>query len=509
MTAYRLPSLFRQPLFWAYLFFSLFVRFYNFQRSLYFIYDQGRDALVLQKIAHGHLVLVGPTTGLGGLFLGPLWFYVCLPGFLVGGGNPYVTSLWLISISSLALPMFWYLAHQLFANKWYAFLCAILLAIVPGSITASTFVWNPLMSVPLMTGALLCIWKGRDSLKWFATGFFLLALTLQSEFAYAIFFLPVLFACIPWIRKHFAWQDFSVAAAVVAITLVPQFVFDLRNHFIMTTSLLHSLGDTSQSIPWSQLFDQRPHQLADVTSELLFGPGSASSISTLTILCLMLMAFFGFLKTDREKDSNMFLWKLTALFAIIPYPFFMLWRGNHGYFFSYYVTAHFVFLVPMVVFGIQQVVLLTKRKSKTRYLAYAASCLVIVYFCLAAFHHWQGTILNPENNAGLAKMEAAINKVYDWQQEDNVSQATIRTYTANIYTEQYDYLYQWIAQQRHVTAPRTVSSPTDKIWYIIIESRDTVPKIFFDPWYTEATKGGTLVRQEKIGVLTLETWKKS
>src|SRR5260221_4690998 len=93
------------------------LRIWNFHNSLYFIYDQGRDAVALEKIVSGHPVLVGPTTGLGGLFLVPLWYYISLPGFLLTGGNPYGMCLWAIFLSCLALPMFWFLAHKLFPEK--------------------------------------------------------------------------------------------------------------------------------------------------------------------------------------------------------------------------------------------------------------------------------------------------------------------------------------------------------------------------------------------------------
>jgi len=56
-------------LWWAVLFFlAVFVRFYNYPNFLYFINDQGRDALKLQSIVSGDLTLIGPTSGLAGFF---------------------------------------------------------------------------------------------------------------------------------------------------------------------------------------------------------------------------------------------------------------------------------------------------------------------------------------------------------------------------------------------------------------------------------------------------------
>jgi hypothetical protein len=503
--------------FFVYLFFGIFLRFWNFHNSLYFIYDQGRDAVTFQKIAAGHLVLVGPTSGLSGFFLGPLWFYLGMPGYFLSGGNPYGICLWYIAISCLALPLFWILAHKLFPQKFWAMVCAVFLAIIPGSIQASIFVWNPLMSVPMMTGALLCLMQTRTEKKsvkeeastrgriWLMFGFFLLALTLQSEFAYAVFFLPPLFLLIPWLRGKIDWRDFAAVILAAGATFLPQGLFELRNHFIMTTSLLHSMGDSSQSVPWAQLFAMRPTQLLATTTEFFFGPGKANPFTESAVVLPCLLALFFILQNWRAKKSP---WQLLLLFAVLPYPFFLIWRGNHGYFFSYYITAHFVFLVPLFVYGLQHIIAVAKKNV---YLQWAAKCIAAVIFLaviLASWSNWKNTVLQPENNAGLAKIMIAVAQIYDWQKQDDVAQATVRIYTANVYTEQYDYVFGWYARAHHLSAPVTVRTGNEKIWYVFIESKEHAQSIFFDPWYAAATAGGTKVREQHIGVLTLETWQK-
>src|SRR5258708_3136785 len=127
----------------VYVLFGAFIRLWNLTGSQYFIYDQGRDAMALEKIIHGHFLFVCPTTGLGGLFLGPLWFYFNTPIFWLSHGNPYIVAAWDIAFSCLALPLFWWMAHILFKEKKWAVLTAILLAIIPCSVSASVFVWNP------------------------------------------------------------------------------------------------------------------------------------------------------------------------------------------------------------------------------------------------------------------------------------------------------------------------------------------------------------------------------
>ncbi len=506
-----------------YILFGLFLRVWNFRNSLYFIYDQGRDALVLDKILHGDPVLVGPTSGLSGFFLGPLWYYVGLPGFILGEGNPYVICLWYIAISCIALPLFWYLAHRLFKEKIWAVVCALLLAMVPGSIEASIFIWNPLLSVPLMTGAVLSFWKARNSRVWLGIGFLLIALTLQSEFAYAVFFLPSLFLLIPWVRQKFDLRDFGMAIFAVGVTGIPQLLFEVRNRLIMTTSLLHSMNDKTQSVSWKELWAIRPIQLLSTTRLLLTGERYSLWTFNVFVLLLLFLAVLAFIqkywatKKSSTHLQSFFLWQLVFIFACIPYPFFMLWRGNHGYFFSYYITAHFIFLVPLITLGIKEIAHLGQRIKERNHIPFAtypliaAASLCVGFFTLASFQHLDGVVFRPENNAGLAKMVSATERIYEWHAQDFADQSSpwvVKTYTANVYTEQYDYLLGWYGRSHHVKPPQTVLDGKENIWYLIIQSRDQATPFFFIPWYETATKGGHRTRQEQIGVLTLETWKK-
>ncbi len=475
-------------------------------------------------MSHGHFVLVGPTTGLGGFFLGPLWYYVGLPGFLLSGGNPYGICLWIISLSCLAIPLYWYVSQKLFggkSEKKWAVLSAFLLATIPGSIQASIFTWNVVMDAPLMLGALISFWKVREnasasekhSQKWLALGFFFLALALQSEFAYAVFFLPILFVLVPFLRRKFDVHDFLIAICAVGITLIPQGLFELRNHFIMTQSLLKTMRDSSMSVSWAQQFADRPYQLYDTTRMILLGESMFSNYLVPVILGLAIIGVFfilrHFILTLKKKnvDQLTFEWFLLALFAIIPYPFFLIWRGNHGYFFWYYITCHFVFLIPLFVFGAKKFISLFSFFRPLFWLSQIAIGLAIVSILFVSIKHWNTVIANPDNNAGLYKMVTAVGEVYQWQKEDGVPQSTVRIFTANVYTEQYDYLFQWYAKAHHIPVPLTTRSGNEKVWYLVMESKDAAYKVFFVPWYQSATAGGILVRHDQVGVLTLETWK--
>src|SRR3989304_7653042 len=86
------------------LFAALIVRLYRLDSLLGFWYDQGRDALVIWDFIHnGKLFLVGPITGIEGIFRGPWYSWLITPFYFLGGGDPVWPAVFLVLTSVFAL----------------------------------------------------------------------------------------------------------------------------------------------------------------------------------------------------------------------------------------------------------------------------------------------------------------------------------------------------------------------------------------------------------------------
>ena len=70
------------------LLFSAFLRLYKIEDYMTFLGDQGRDVLIVYNILHGHLTLLGPTSSVGGFFLGPIYYYFMAPFLWIFNYNP-------------------------------------------------------------------------------------------------------------------------------------------------------------------------------------------------------------------------------------------------------------------------------------------------------------------------------------------------------------------------------------------------------------------------------------
>ena len=492
---------------------SIFFRFFHLQDRLYFIYDQGRDALKFQEILQGNLTLVGPTSGLAGFFLGPLWFYAGVPGAILGGGNPYVISAWYIFLSLCAIPGFWLLSKKIFPRPWNA-ICFALLCLIPGSIHGSTFIWNPLLSIPLMTYSFLFFLDARKSRSALFFAFLFLALTLQSEFAYAIFFIVPLFFLIPWIRQKIQWKDFFISAGAIGITLIPQIAFELKNNFILTKSLLSGVGGTQSSISLLELWKIRPAQLLNSISSLLLGFSEQKNLFIIPFGVILFLALI-FMIFKRRPTLHVLLHPVEAvysktlliLFTVLPLAGYMAWTGNRGYFFEYYVTPHFIFLTPMIVlcgYFLWNLKITPFFQHLTRFLV-GLACFGWIFQTATYVNDF---IFRPINNAGLHKLEQAVDQLYTWNKQSSGPTAML-VFTPAYQNEQYDYLISWKAKSKQVSQPPSIRQGNETNWFVLMEKNDSdISKFRFNEWYPLATAGGMLKERKQIGILELEWWQK-
>ena len=93
---------------------SFVLRVFRVDQILGFYYDQGRDALVIWNLIYSHkFFLIGPTTGLAGVFRGPFYYYLIAPFYWLGKGNPVWPAVFLAFLSVAALGLMYYLAREI------------------------------------------------------------------------------------------------------------------------------------------------------------------------------------------------------------------------------------------------------------------------------------------------------------------------------------------------------------------------------------------------------------
>lgn len=211
--------------------------FYLLHGSIYFFTDIGRDFLLLDDMAQKKFVLIGARTSLAGVFHGPLWHYINLPAFLLGGGNPLVVAWGWFFFTILCLLSLWYVGKKLFNNQ-VAALAVMLVSI--HVIYLEKALTNPagaLFVMPLFIYAIIRYAK-TSSPKYLLLHLFLGGLIIQFEMMIGVplFIVSTLFCFYLWIHSKKFLHIFCFA--ILAIPLSSFALFELRHNFSEIRSVL-------------------------------------------------------------------------------------------------------------------------------------------------------------------------------------------------------------------------------------------------------------------------------
>jgi len=319
---------------------SAFLRLYRLDKLLGFWYDQGRDALVIWDLLHyGKTFLIGPVTGIEGIFLGPFYYYLLTPFYWLGGGSPVFVTAGLSWLSVGTVFLIYLLAKKIFGIKT-ALLATILYGFSYNLILFSRWLANP-NPLPFFTLVVLLLFyqalKGKS--RYFIFACFVLGLCLQLEAAAATFFLPTFLIFLIWQRRLlFKPKILLLSGLAFGVTLLPQIYFNFRHEGILFQAFKKFLvADKSFGSGGSfwQTLRLRLLLYYDVFFSKIF-PGT--KYWSAGLLALFSAGLLILRKKLLVKES-----KFLVLWLIVPLVGYFFYRGNHGYIWDYYFCG----LVPV------------------------------------------------------------------------------------------------------------------------------------------------------------------
>lgn len=220
--------------------------------DIHYDIDISRDFLVMgEMIKNKQLTLIGPHSGVvGGVFHGPAWYYLNLPAFFIGQGNPMFMAWFWWGLSVLTSVIVGWVGYKLF-NPKTGFLAALLYSansILNPSIGLKQF-FNPygaVMLSPLFFYFFIKYLKVKKPID-LLIAFFLLGFIIQFQMAFGIPVLAVIVVFLAYFlfkRKRLKhWFIFPV----ILLPLSTFILFDLRHDFLQTKSLLNFIFNTHQS----------------------------------------------------------------------------------------------------------------------------------------------------------------------------------------------------------------------------------------------------------------------
>lgn len=344
-----------------------FLRFYNIRRYIVFLGDEGRDVLVAYGILHGDLTLLGPTSSVGGFFLGPVYYYMMAPFLWLSKYDPVGPAI-MVALIGLATIFLVYVVGKEFFGKIAGLVAALLYAVSPIVIIYSRSSWNPNVFPFFTLSSLYSLYLAVKKNKWwlFVLSGFLMGINLQIHYLATVVGVIMFF--------YITFIEFSPKLIWLKITLqryflmllgfltgfLPFILFELRHQFKNTQNILQFIFNSDDTGFAGNIFMN-----VKIVFERLFG-GLVLSFpqhvrqnmleadlvriwfAATVILGLVLISFFLFYFYKSFKNKEIFRKTfLIFLWLLIGIGLFLFYKKSV---YDYYLG--FLFPLPFLLIGL-------------------------------------------------------------------------------------------------------------------------------------------------------------
>lgn len=462
---------------------SFFLRWFRISEYLFFGYEQGRDALIIQKIYQlKDFVLVGPSTSIGGLFHGPWYYYMMALPYGLSGGNPLSASLFLVILGSLVPVGVLVFASDLFKSKMWGVICSILVIVSFEYILYSRWLSNVSPAPLFILLSFFMLWKylNLKNSKYFL-GFSIFS-SIASLFQMILVpqFLFVLAFLIIFKQLEFpSLKTVTFSFLLILILFGPMIIFDFRNEHITFNSLLNVFAqpDAGSATLASNINVYLLQLYQHVGLSLLHI--KYLPVQIFLIVGVLAGAVLGHLKGYKKVVYFLLSWILMTL------PLIKISPGNPQYYVGAGLGWIFLFCFSM------------KNLWEVKYLR-----LIPVIFAFLVLINFYLTLSNLYQNKDVFFRTTQEDLVYSDQREllkfvkeDSRGEGyKLEAFTIpSLHPEGWDYLQSYYYPN--------VKTPNDGIIYVAIE-KDVYP-VWEEKWINDLGKT-KLVFEKKFGLLRLQ-----
>ncbi len=339
------------------LFVAAFCRLYRIGDYLTFLGDEGRDVIIVRRfLTQGDIMLIGPGTSIGNMYLGPLYYYLMAPFLFIANYSPVGPAVGVALLGIFTVWFVWFVTRAWF-GKTAAVVAALIYALSPTVIIYSRSSWNPNILPFFSLLAMWAIWKvwHEKQYRWIPVAAVSLAASLQSHYLALLLFMPVgifwLLSVIEIVKNRKPYKQFllwSVLAGVLFLILMsPLAIFDYRHNWMNFNAIkvFFTERQTTVSIkPWKALPGIFP-QLSEITTRLVGGyepeVGQWIALSVLASAFLLLNGARRFAFTKEKKAVLLLLvWLGTGLLGLALYK-----QQIYDHYYG------FLFVIPFILIG--------------------------------------------------------------------------------------------------------------------------------------------------------------
>lgn len=446
-----------------------------------FLKDQGRDMLDVKAIVLDHKpTLIGPYTGLQGIFQGPLYYYFLAIPTAISRGDPIGPMIFILLINLFSIVM-GYIIGKKFFSEITGLLAAFLISVSPGAAAAATFIWSPHLLVPLISLYIffLLYWRQKPSIARFSVLAVCIGLFYHAEMAFAVpltMATAVLFSFLLSRKKYISYG--AVFLSIILVFLSPLIIFDFKHDHISSRSFMallsgHTQGLADSFAPFRMIIGDHLYRFGTIldSSFMINNP----VIGYFSALFILLSVWFLIFHRDRYLTVLIL---LPALFygAYLLYPFGI----THWYLIG-------LFILFPVIMGIFLGKLTVNRIGKSVVL------IVILLLTQNAAIRIQ-KLYTHYDDGGTAKIKgklAAIDVIY---QDSGGRPFNLLVFTPVVLTDAYDYLLWWHGLKTYGYLPGKEIKQT---FYLLAEPDPGKPWSY-KGWMETVIKNGKVIWTKEL-----------
>ncbi len=417
-----------------------------------FTWDQARDLIDLRRLVFGHHpLLVGPTTGLTGVFLGPFWYYLNAPLYWIMKGNP-------LSLIITQILVFLYAGFFIFGyfNKHYPFnlIFSLLFIFSPLYFHTTHYSLNPniLPAFFLLVFSILPDLNNQTKQLSFLLFGLLLGLALQIEAAMAVMFIP--FALIYLLLKHSSGKKLVLSFIGILITLIPQIMYELVHHFSMTRLVLNQVLGQQDYITNKLSFYSK---IIDLTNNykqsLLFTFQVPWYLSASALVLSVLFLFYQYHSIPQQLRT---IFKLFLVFYPASFFFYLFYPFRIYLWYIHSFGVIYLFIFSLVIY------LLKKQYTVMRSFGVILFLFISIRGLSWQLHYIKQNNKPSTNSSNLANRLTIIDWIY---QKANGQGFEVYTYSPAVYDLQTNYSFWWYGH-KFGYYPNIVSFQKDSSHYL-------------------------------------------
>lgn len=317
-----------------------FFRLYRLPEFITFLGDQGRDATIIKRIITlEHLPLIGPPSSVGGVYLGPFYYYFISPFLALFNFDPVGLAYGVAILSIIGLAVTYFIVSK-YTSRFLGFIYLTLLTFSFVNIEQSRYSWNPnlLPFFSFLTLFFLYLFVKKPSKinSILLGGFF--ALSIQLHYLALSLVFPIIYFTLETFKDQDKknWFRYPIFASISFILIsAPLLIFDLKHEFLNTGNFLKFFArpEGGGQINYvSRIYE---------TSQAFFAHVFQYQFQVLAIISLMAFVVVFFLKLKKDR-SNLFIriHSLAVITFLVFFSFLNSQRLEH-----YYGTIYLSFLI--------------------------------------------------------------------------------------------------------------------------------------------------------------------